>query len=133
MKERSMLLVFPSIPILKRTNFEGYNIADSFSRRHGDVAVIVRNGLKCQRMHKIHKMSIENHIELAAVHLVTHKLLVMTVHRPPTTNFDTLAPQLNRCLEDITESTCYKICVAGDFNFDLLKQSHSREKLLKIF
>ncbi|KAL4719506.1 hypothetical protein ACJJTC_006851 [Scirpophaga incertulas] len=92
----------------KLLNMPNFSIGSSFTRkkRHGGSCILVRNGHRYRTLTEISGHSNTNIIEVSAIELTDHSLIIVCIYRPPKTNNEDLDTFFNS-LNDILSKLCY--------------------------
>lgn len=110
-------------------------VADYFCKRnsnYGGAAVILRDNIKFSRVPFVREMSVENHIEMAAVRIPNEKLVLFSVYRPPAGNVQIFLTALDEVLDRLNSNKLYEIIITGDFNVDFIKPSSDKDSLVDL-
>ncbi|KAK9679378.1 hypothetical protein QE152_g40080 [Popillia japonica] len=99
-----------------------YNLAVKFCRiqsENGGVCILVKNIINYKEIDRLDNFSSELELEVCGIHLYELNLIIVTIYRSPTGNFDTLLIKLEDLLSSISKFNT-NIILLGDFNVDFL-------------
>lgn len=122
---------------LGQTKLHNYTFMSYYCRGHhihGGVAAAVRDEL-VKEFHPrmdISELSIEREIELCAIQSATLNIIIITLYRPPQSNFAVFLDTMSNILHIIGNMNC-QIFILGDFNIDFNKNSIYRYGTLDLF
>lgn len=112
-----------------------YNLGAYFSRKdgYGGVLIMHRQNLRTEKIECIEKYSEEKLIEIAGIYVQSQRKIFIGVYRPPNGSAEVFFSKLRTCLEEVVDSFSFEeICIAGDFNIDMSKNSPNTRDLLEI-
>jgi exonuclease III len=122
------------LDILEKTyvNIEGYTIGAQFCRvpyGKGGAIIYVHNSLQYTNI-DLSKYCKENYIEICAVKLIINSLniLIITIYRTPSGNFNYFLQQLDNILQSFSTSTSH-IIICGDLNINYLIENPQKRQL----
>lgn len=112
-------------------------VANAYSRqstRHGGAAVILRNDVPFKVLNDIKNLSVDRVIEMTAIRVAKHKLIVVAIYRPPSGDFETFMSIVDEALElCLRRYPTDNFVFAGDYNIDFRVQSSERSKTVELF
>lgn len=103
---------------VKLLNFSNYLVASSFCRMEksrGGSLILLKKSLKFKELYHIVKKSSELDCELAAVELIDHELILITIYRSPQGSLDEFFKILNETISKY-KLMSKKTIIMGDFN-----------------
>ncbi|KAL3268323.1 hypothetical protein HHI36_007441 [Cryptolaemus montrouzieri] len=77
----------------------------------------------------IRELPIEDQVEMSAVDVQDHNLVIVCIYRPPKGNVNCFVAQVDAALNRISNESFQHILVAGDINADFLKDSKEKVKI----
>lgn len=100
--------------------FDNYSVVSSYCRTshiHGGAVILAKNNVVnlCTERNNIRDLSVEIHCEMCAVELTNYNLLVITIYRSTSGDYDIFLDTIFKLLELITK-TNFKIILCGDLN-----------------
>lgn len=75
-------------------------------------------------------LSIENQIEISAIHIPKLNSIVLSVYRPPASSIKTFFQQFELVLKKLTQNSKLTLFIGGDFNINIL---NTKEKIVVEF
>ena len=117
---------------LEQISIDSFRLGAAHSRqilKGGGVCIIVRNNLECTYI-ELDKYCKEQDIEACMIKLTStlHNLLIMTVYRAPTGNFEVFLNRLDNILKTLYKADS-KLIVCGDINIDYLSDNEKKRRL----
>ncbi|KAL3285749.1 hypothetical protein HHI36_000275 [Cryptolaemus montrouzieri] len=108
----------------------GYKLISHFSRSspYGGSCVYASSELNFEDIPEVKKLGVENHSEICAFVDKTLKLIVVSVYRPPSRDFQAFIDSEFIATGIIFRG--FRVIVCGDFNIDLDKYSAKRSRWL---
>lgn len=123
--------------VINKCIIKGYNIASIFCRNnniHGGTLILVNDQISYKERIDLRMLSVEMHVEIAAIEIQKYKTTVVSVYRPPSGDFDLFLMKINILLSIIeNEIATENVIVAGDFNINFTQLSKNRNRLIDCF
>ena len=107
-------LLESELDTLKINNFmvESYFCRDTSP--HGGSIILAKPQLVCRERDDLTSISVENHIEIAAIEIKSLKSLIITIYRPPSGNIHIFLESMSILLTKLNENE--NTIINGDFN-----------------
>uniref|UniRef100_A0A8D9BL53 Endonuclease/exonuclease/phosphatase domain-containing protein n=1 Tax=Cacopsylla melanoneura TaxID=428564 RepID=A0A8D9BL53_9HEMI len=118
-------------------NVDNYKLASIYHRKkqiRGGSCIFVKNNIEYVELNNVKEKTIEGLCECTGIYLPHYNTYVLSIYRPPkTSNLDktTFFQTLEEIMNILQNKYCDTILVAGDFNFDLLKQDDPSVREIK--
>lgn len=109
-------------------NFQLISAFCRTERIHGGSCIYVHNSIVALEIDSVKLFSVEMHIEIAAVSISKHDLIVISIYRPPSGCYATFLDTMCKTISFLRDY-CGKILLVGDLNIDLLKDSQRKKQL----
>lgn len=108
-------------------NIPNYKLAAIYSRntqKRGGSCILIKKDYEYKELTNILKYSIPGVIESCAIELISHKLIIVCIYRPPNmSNINIFFDNLESILKTLCINLNKKVIICGDFNIDILKRN----------
>lgn len=121
----------------ERCHLKGFTTRSAFCRQnavHGGSLIMVRNDLTGIEQLHIKELSVEREIEVAAVKIIEHNIMVISIYRPPHGNFNVFMGRISEMIDTLgADETVETILLMGDFNVNFAESGHNSNMIVDIF
>jgi len=119
-------------PEIDQISIDGYRLGAVYSRqvlKGGGVCIFIQNNLECTNV-ELDKYCKEQDIEACMIKLTStlHNILIMTVYRAPSGNFNLFLKKLDDVLKSLYRADL-KVIICGDININYLTEGDRKSQL----
>ena len=111
---------------LNTYNIPGYSVISGFCRSnliHGGVCILTKSSLECEEM-DLHRLSAEQHAEVAGVFIKKLNLQILTIYRSPLGDFNMFLEVICKVLLKVNINK--PLFITGDFNVHFNNNTDNR-------
>lgn len=112
---------------------ENFKLASCFCRHsaiRGGSLILAKTTLKFKNREDIVSLSVERNIEISCIELSSY--IIINVYRPPLGDFTIFEKIMEDVLKKLSDK-CKDLIVMGDFNVNIMVESHMKNSLVNLF